>query len=38
MDIEDITLEEKREMLYDWIRNLDEEAIDSLIQEYIMDK
>ncbi len=28
-------LEEKRERLYDWIRNLDEEALDELIEEYL---
>ena len=30
-----MTLAEKREALYDWILNLDEEALDSLIEEYI---
>ena len=27
--------EEKREALFDWIRNLDEFALDELIEEYI---
>jgi len=35
MNIEEMTLNEKREALYDWIRNLDESALDSLIDEYI---
>ena len=38
MNIETMTLDEKREALYDWIRNLDEEVLDSLIEEYINGK
>ena len=34
MEPEQMTLEEKREALYDWIRNLDEYALDELIKEY----
>lgn len=35
MNIEEMTEEEKREALFDWIRNLDEFALDELIEEYI---
>lgn len=28
-------INEKRERLYDWIKNLDEEALDELIEEYL---
>jgi hypothetical protein len=35
MNIEEMTLKEKKELLYDWIRNLDEDALDELIKEYI---
>ena len=35
MNTEEMTLDEKKEALYDWIRNLDEEALDDLIKEYI---
>lgn len=35
MNIEEMTEEEKREALFDWIRNLDEFALDDLIEEYI---
>ena len=28
-------INEKREMLYDWIRNLDEDALNELIVEYL---
>lgn len=37
MNLEQMTLEEKREKLYDWIRNLDEEALNQLIIEYLED-
>lgn len=30
-----MTLDEKRKALYDWIKNLDEEALDQLIIEYL---
>ena len=30
-----MTLDEKRSALYSWIRNLDEEALDALIVEYL---
>ena len=30
-----MTKEEKTEILLDWIKNLDEEALDSLIEEYL---
>ena len=33
MNTEKMTLDEKREALYDWIRNLDEDALDELIKE-----
>jgi hypothetical protein len=35
MNIDTMTIDEKRESLFDWIRNLDEEALDSLIEEYL---
>lgn len=35
MNTEEMTLDEKRNALYDWIRNLDEEALDALIIEYL---
>lgn len=35
MNLEDMTPDEKRIALYDWIRNLDEEALDELIKEYL---
>ena len=38
MNIEEMTKEEKREALYDWIRNLDEFALDELIEEYINEE
>jgi len=31
----DVNKDAKIEILFDWIRNLDEEALDSLIEEYI---
>lgn len=33
-----MTIDEKRAILCDWIRNLDEEALDSLISEYLSDE
>jgi hypothetical protein len=35
MNIDEMSLDEKKEALYDWIRNLDEAALDSLIEEYL---
>lgn len=35
MNTEEMTLDEKRETLYDWVRNLDEDALDELIKEYL---
>lgn len=35
MNTEEMTKEEKKESLFDWIRNLDEFALDDLIEEYI---
>jgi hypothetical protein len=35
MNIDEMSLDEKRDALYDWIRNLDEAALDSLIEEYL---
>ena len=35
MEDKNLTIEEKRELLFDWIRNLDEQALDLLIQEYL---
>ncbi len=35
MNIEEMTETEKREALFDWIRNMDEFALDELIKEYI---
>jgi hypothetical protein len=35
MNIEEMTLNEKKEALYDWIRNLDEISLDELIKEYL---
>jgi hypothetical protein len=35
MNTEEMTLDEKKEALYDWIRNLDEEALNQLIIEYL---
>lgn len=32
-----MTKEEKRKILISWINDLDEEALDSLIEEYIAD-
>ena len=35
MKINEMTLDEKRSALYSWLRNLDEEALNSLIIEYL---
>ncbi len=35
MNAEEMTLEEKREALIDWINNLDEFGLDDLIEEYL---
>ena len=35
MNTEEMTLDEKKEALYDWIRNLDEESLNQLIVEYL---
>lgn len=32
-----MNIDDKREMLFDWIRNLDEEALNALIAEYLDD-
>jgi hypothetical protein len=31
----ELTIDQKRKLLLDWIKSLDEEAIDILIEEYI---
>jgi len=38
MKIEEMTEEQKREALFDWIRNIDEFALDDLIEEYLNGK
>ena len=38
MNTEKMTLDEKREALYDWIRNLDEDALNELINECLNDE
>jgi hypothetical protein len=38
MSEKELTEAEKRELLYDWIRNLDEYGLDELIEEYISEQ
>lgn len=35
MEINEMTLEEKKNALFDWIRNLDEQALNDLLAEYL---